>query len=30
MAVKLVALYRKSVDLDAFLHRYKQVHLPSS
>jgi uncharacterized protein (TIGR02118 family) len=28
MAVKLVALYRKPNDVDAFMAHYEQVHLP--
>ena len=28
MTVKLVALYRKSDDVDAFMRHYEQVHLP--
>ncbi len=28
MAVKLVALYRKPDDVDAFMAHYQQVHLP--
>ena len=28
MPVKLVALYRKPDDVDAFMKHYEQVHLP--
>jgi len=28
MSIKLVALYRKPADVDAFMAHYEQVHLP--